>query len=415
MSVKVRKRNGAWWVFVNYHGRRKAKKVGSRQAAETVKREIEARLGVGDVRILEDQKEPTFAEYAERWLKHHAEIQCKPSTVARYREILRLYLLPAFGPAKLNQVTRTMVKDFISEKVGVGTFSRNSLRLMLSTLRVIFNHAIDNEMPEQKNPAVKLGKLTKGGRPGRKATALSRGEAERFLQATQEYCPQYYPLFLVALRAGLRQGELIALRWGDVQFGESEHDRHRYILVQHNYVRGRFTTPKSGEARRVDLSRQLRQVLLDLRDQRLLEAFTQGKTNISDDLAFPSRVGTILDPANLVHYFFLPCIERAGLRKIRFHELRHTFGSLLMQDGAPITYVKEQMGHRSIKVTVDTYGHLIPGADIGWMDRQDSKTSQQLFATPAQPGHEGEVGESAQVIENYGGPGRTRTYNQRIE
>jgi len=413
VGVKLKKRINAWWVFVTYHGRRKAKKVGTRQAAEKVKREIEARLAIGDFRIFEERKEPTFADYADRWVRHHAQVQCKPSTVARYREILRLYLLPIFGTVRLGQITRTMVKEFLSEKAGEGRFSQDSLRLMLCTLRVIFNHAIDDELVGS-NPAAKLGRLTRGGKPRRKATALTRGEAERFLKAALEYCPRYYPLFLVALRAGLRQGELIALKWGDVQFGESEHDPHRYILVQHNYVRKQFTTPKSKKPRRVDLSRQLRQVLLDLRDQRLLDAFTQGKTSIADDLAFPSRVGTVLDPANLVHYFFLPCVERAGLRKIRFHDLRHTFGSLLIQDGAPITYVKEQMGHSSIQVTVDIYGHLIPGADIGWMDRQDSQTSPQLSATQAQPGHVSEEDDSVEVVENYGGPGRTRTYNQRI-
>ncbi len=88
MGVKLKKRINAWWVFVTYHGRRKAKKVGTRQAAEKVKREIEARLAIGDFRIFEERKEPTFADYADRWVRHHAQVQCKPSTVARYREIL---------------------------------------------------------------------------------------------------------------------------------------------------------------------------------------------------------------------------------------------------------------------------------------------------------------------------------------
>ena len=409
----MRKRNGTWWIFVNYHGRRKAKKVGTRKAAEKVKREIEARLALGDFGILEDRKEPTFAEYADRWLKHHAEIQCKPSTVTRYREILRLYLLPAFGAFRLGRITRAMVKDFLSERAAEERFSQDSLRLMLCTFRVIYNHAIDDELIEQ-NPAAKLGKFTRGGRPKRQATALTRPEADRLLRAAEEYCLRYYPLFLSALRAGLRQGELVALQWGDVQFGESENDPHRYILVQHNFVQGQFTTPKSKKSRRVDLARQLRQVLLDLRDQRLLEAFAQGKTSIADDLVFPSRTGTVLDPTNLVHYFFLPCVERAGLRKIRFHDLRHTFGSHLIQDGAPLPYVKEQMGHSSIQVTVDIYGHLIPGADIRWMDRLDSATSPQLFATHTQPGAIEEEDDSMEVLEKIGGPGRIRTYNQRI-
>ena len=79
----------------------------------------------------------------------------------------------------------------------------------------------------------------------------------------------------MALRAGLRKGELIALKWGDVHFGESAEDPNRYILVQRNYSHGRFTTPKSKEARRVDLSKQLRETLLELRDGRLSEAYDE--------------------------------------------------------------------------------------------------------------------------------------------
>ena len=85
------------------------------------------------------------------------------------------------------------------------------------------------------------------------------------------------------------------------------------------------------------------------------------------------------------HYRFLPCLEHAGLRRFRFHDLRHTYGSLLIQDGAPLAYVKEQMGHSSIQITVDTYGHLIPGANRRAVDRLDDRNQQQPAATPAQP------------------------------
>jgi integrase len=80
---------------------------------------------------------------------------------------------------------------------------------------------------------------------------------------------------------------------------------NRYIFVQRNYVHGRFTTPKSKKSRRVDMSRELRRVLLELRDKRMLEAFMKGKTSIAEDLVFPSRVGTVLDHSNLTHYQFL--------------------------------------------------------------------------------------------------------------
>jgi integrase len=130
----------------------------------------------------------------------------------------------------------------------------------------------------------------------------------------------------------------------------------------------------------------LRRVLLELRDKRLLEAFMKGQTGSADDLVFPSKAGTVLDPN---HYHFQPCLERAGLRRFRFHDLRHTFGSLLIQDGASLAYVKEQMGHSSIQVTVDTYGHLIPGANINWVDGLDRKTTPQQTATRARNSHHG--------------------------
>ena len=401
MSVKVRKRNNAWWVFINYHGRRKAKKVGTREAAERVKRQIEARLALGDFGFLEERKEPTFAEYAEQWLKHHVELSCKPSTIARYRDILRLHLLPAFGAVRLGQITRARVKEFLSEKATGGRLSRDSLRLMLCTLGVIFSHAIDDELVAN-NPAAKLGKFTNAGKPNRQATALTRQEANRLLQAAKEYCPQYYALFLTALRSGLRRGELVELRWGDIQFGDGEDDSNRHILVQHNYVRGEFTSPKGKRNRRVDLSKQLRRELLTSRDTRLFAAFQAGQTSIAEDLVFPSQAGAVLDAGNLVRRYFHPCVEKAGLRRIRFHDLRHTFGSLLIQDDAPLPYVKEQMGHSSIQITVDIYGHLVPGADIGWMDRQDSETSPQPNATQAQPTSEHEAGYVLQVTESNG-------------
>jgi hypothetical protein len=117
----------------------------------------------------------------------------------------------------------------------------------------------------------------------------------------------------------------------------------------------------------------------------------------------------VLDPDNLVKRYFLPAIEHAGLRRIRFHDLRHTFGSLLIQGGASVTYVKEQMGHSSIQVTVDTYGHLIPGANVNWVDRLDTKPEPQQTATKQQQCPEVRSPDSPQTIDKTGGGGWTRT------
>jgi Phage integrase family len=116
---------------------------------------------------------------------------------------------------------------------------------------------------------------------------------------------------------------------------------------------------------------------------------------------------------------FQPVLSKAALRKIRLHDLRHTFGSLLIQSGASVVYVKEQMGHSSIQVTVDNYGHLIPGGDVCFVDRLDGVRAEeaetpQQSAPPAQQGEMGVPPDILQVLESTGGGGRTRTYDLRI-
>src|SRR5207249_4300637 len=121
-------------------------------------------------------------------------------------------------------------------------------------------------------PSIKLGRLNQLNAERCRAEFLTREEAERFLSAAKEHSPKRYALFLTALRTGLRLGELVALEWDDIQFGDSPQDENRYLLVRHNIVRGEPTSPKNRKPRRVDLSRELRRVLMDLRDERVLNA-----------------------------------------------------------------------------------------------------------------------------------------------
>jgi hypothetical protein len=113
-------------------------------------------------------------------------------------------------------------------------------------------------------------------------------------------------------------------------------------------------------------------------------------------------------------------LAKAGIRKIRLHDLRHTFGSLLIQAGASIVYVKGQMGHSSIQVTVDTYGHLIPGANISFVDQLDAVREERAATTPqqsvtqTQPTLEAETDVPAEVVDLIGGGGWTRTSDLRI-
>jgi integrase len=421
MGVTVRKKHGKWFVFVIFNGQRKSKCVGdSKAAADQVKRILEAKLALGDLAMFDetDSQVPTFNVYADRWVKEYAGIECKSSTAEGYEGVLRNYLRPRFGRKSLDSIRRDELKQMIAEMIDK-KLSRGTIKNAIAVVRNMFNQAIEAGIV-QSNPAARLGRFTRAaGNKEQAGAALTRKEVERFLEAANDVCPDYYPLFLTALRAGLRRGELVALQIGDINFGDEDDESSRFIVVQHNYVLREHTTTKSRKSRRVDMSRELRRVLLEIRDQRLLAAYLKGKTDVSEELVFPSPDGGILDPDNLYHRYFQPVLAAAGIRKIRLHDLRHTFGSLLIQGGASIVYVKEQMGHSSIQVTVDTYGHLIPGANTCFVDRLDQnsttlESTPRLAAPPARLSDESETQVSPEVIDLIGGGGRTRTYDLRI-
>jgi integrase len=124
----------------------------------------------------------------------------------------------------------------------------------------------------------------------------------------------------------------------DIQFGADDTKADRFVEVKRNYVYGRFTSPKNHRSRRVDLSAELRRTLLDLQDERLLKAFSAGKSTIVQDFIFPSKTGGVLDPDNMIRDRFLPLLRAAGIRAIRFHDLRHTFGAMLIAAGAPVLH-----------------------------------------------------------------------------
>ena len=214
------------------------------------------------------------------------------------------------------------------------------------------------------------------------ASIRSRVKSSLSLAHSKVVAPSLYPLFLCAARTGLRQGELLALQWDDVNL------TGRFLEVRRNFTHGRLTTPKSGDSRRVDLSRQLTATLEALQLDRQLEAATHGQ-NAAPPWVFCDRQGKPFHQ-NWVRLRFFRLLKGAGVRQVRFHDLRHTFASLLLQNGENPVYVKDQMGHCSIQVTVDLYGHLLPGGNKQAVDRLDfdveERSSRPESATPRATG-----------------------------
>jgi integrase len=284
----------------------------------------------------------------------------KPSTYRGYRVLLEKHILPEFGNKPLPEITRDEIKALCYRKLE-GGLSGNTVSYIARTLSAIFNHAVEDGILSV-NHAQRPGRYIRKGNRIDKIDFLSPEEGHLLLDSAEEHYPRFYPILLTALRTGARQGELIGLQWGDIDWNG------KFIEIRRSNWNGYISTPKNGKGRRVDMSDRLAAVLADHRRKMAADVLGNGRS--IPVWVFPSLMGTALDAAN-VRKIFEACLKKSGLRKIRFHDLRHSFASWLIANGESLVYVKEQLGHHSIQITVDTYGHLIPGANRQAVNRLD--------------------------------------------
>lgn len=366
MAVKVKRRGGEWWLFIDYKGTRKARKVGDKKAAELAATKIRARLAEGDLTplsSLQPAKVTTFETYGNEWIEKTVKHVCKFTTARIYEANLRKHVYPVFGAKGIGAINRADMRALIAA-CRDKKLSPKSVENISRTVSSVMTQAVEDGL-SPGNPAFRLGKhIRQGDHIKPEIKPFTREEAAAFLAAALEKAPREYPLFLTALRTGMRLGELLGLEWGDIDF------LGRFIEVRRNRVAGRVTTPKNGKNRRIDMSTQLGEKLQALQTARKEEKLKR-RWEAVPAAVFCTEEGTPLDGDNLRHRVFYKLLTKAGIRQIRFHDLRHTFASLLIQNGESLAYVRDQLGHSSIQLTVDIYGHLIPGANRQAVDRLD--------------------------------------------
>ncbi len=363
MAIKVRERpagSNCWWVFIDNKGLRKAKKCGPKKLANKVAEIMEANLKLGRPLLGEEDKPPvpTLHRFFRRFEEDHLETAVRETTRLSYKNSFEKHILPSLGNTPIDKISRTQVKKLVADLVKKN-LAKPTIRIITAELCALLNHAIEEGLI-QSNPAQRLGKFYKQAEIRHKEiNPLTHDEVPVFLQAVLErkVSRQHYPLFLCAIHTGLRSGELAGPKWGDIDF------RGKFLTVRREIVLGKIIeTTKTDKIRRVDLSDSLLVELAELKLKRKEDWLKKGLNEIPEWI-FCNREGNPLDMHNLKNRHFFKCLEKAGLRRIRFHDLRHTFASLLIQDGQSLAYVKEQLGHSSIKLTVDVYGHLVPGAN----------------------------------------------------
>jgi len=267
---------------------------------------------------------------------------------------------------------------------------KQTIHNILTPLKEAYQHAMDEGLLTM-NPVARTGRLTRSkDDPRTTITPLTTDEVRIMLDVAFQQAPDtLYPVLLCAVRTGMREGELIGVQWGDV-------DLHGgFLEIKRAVVRGKDTSTKTHKIRRVEMTPQLQAVLTRLKEIRTVEAMAAARTLTEYERVFLSQTGEqwadqTLRPA------FNRCLNAAGVRHIGLHVLRHTYASLLIQQGAPAKYIQEQLGHGSIGMTLNTYSHLFPGDHRHYVnkldDPQDNRASESgpmlESATSTQPDDE---------------------------
>lgn len=344
-TVYFEQSRAKWVAELNLGGERFRRRYHTKQAAEeglmAMRKQHQRGIDLHGATV-------TLADWLEYWIEHIVAPKQKAKTAASYRQICRLYIIPYVGKKRLMQLTTMDIQTFLNQlrkKVSESTVHNAYLRLH-TALAVAVKQ---KQLPD--NPARDVEKPTAVSRA---ISPLTLEQCYRLLETVEGH--RLAPLYQTALVTGMRQGELLGLRWSDIDFAQQA----IHVRNQIQYVSGQMlqTTPKTRSGNRsIPMSEEhanvLRQHWQDQQEERRLLG-TEWKEY--GGFVFASEIGTPLHPRNLVRHF-KALLQRAGLPNIRFHDLRHTAITLMLKDETAYKEISRLAGHSSIAVTVGIYGH----------------------------------------------------------
>lgn len=298
-------------------------------------------------------KNVTLEEFMLEWLVNIKSSRAN-GTIAFYTWKVNVELLPKLGKFKLADLRPEVIQRFYNRKLKEGK-SNHSVHFTHKVLNTALTHAVKLGLLA-KNPC----KATTPPRPDHNEMSVyDEDQIQILLITAKEIGDPYYPVYYLALHTGMRQGELLGLRWDDLDWDK------RTLRVQRQVVRPKgggfdFTKPKSKSGiRTIILGNQMLSVLRDQQSYVNVLKEDVGKDWKEHNLMFPSLVGTPVLNSNL-RRSFARLLGASGLPKLRFHDLRHTAASLMLNHGIPVLIVSKRLGHSKPSITLDVYGHLIP-------------------------------------------------------
>ncbi len=382
MKGHVRKRGkGSWEITIDV-GRNGAtgKRRRHYESVKGRKADAERRLAELLVSIEEGSyvkpKRLSLAEYLQQWLDGYVKTNCSPRTLDSYQCIVKCHLIPNLGMIPLSQLQPQHIQQYYAHALSEGRADRKgglSARTVLHIHRVLFQ-ALDCAVRQGlliRNPAslVDPPRARK-----RMVKALSLAEVSKLLGVAKN--TPYYPIIYSAVYTGLRQGELLGLRWRDLDLNLALLSVCQVLYKRRGICQ--FNEPKSEHSRRrLDLPPSLATFLDGYRTAKRAEYLLLGKSLGENDLVFSSVGGTPMDPGTLTHNF-ARIARKADLAGTRFHDLRHTCASLMLLAGIHPKIVSEVLGHSSVAFTLDVYSHVVGGLQQAAARRLDEVLQQGL-------------------------------------
>lgn len=332
-------------------GKRKTiKKRGFKGKTEAKNAEREARLN-WDKGTYIDPSKMLYREYVTDWLEKKQDINKK--TRKTNEGHLNNHIIPELGHIPLQKINVTHIESFIAaiQKKGLAD---GTVRKIYNLVQTSFNSAIRKEIIS-KNPFDLLDKSDKPKTGKPKVDYWTKEEVKTFLKSIENH--RHKIIFILAIYTGMRQGEILALRWRDVDT-ENKQLRISQILDYDNTIEKRVKT--DAGYRSVTISDFVVSELKKQRAQIVKEKLAAKEGEYFDnDLVVCRTNGMPVSKSNF-HKFWVRKLDKSGVRKIRFHDLRHTCASLLFSAGVHPKVVQELLGHKSIKITLDTYSHMLP-------------------------------------------------------
>lgn len=308
-----------------------------------------------------------FGQFLAQWLEV-ARPTVRITTFIRYEEYVRLHTVPILGRIKLTRLTPQHLQELYARKLEDG-LSPMSVRHLHAVLHRALSQALrwgliaSNVAGAVDPPRAKRMELQ----------TLNPDQARRFLEVAKGH--RLEALYVVALTTGMRLGEILGLRWKDVDLDGS--CLRIVCTLQRTPSALTFAEPKTDNSRRqIDLTQAAVAALRRHRASQLEERLKAGPVWEDNGMVFANEVGRPIDGGNLRCRSFLPLLKRAGLPCIRFHDLRHSAATLLLSQGIHPKIVSEMLGHSSITMTLDIYSHVLPT-----MQRQATAALDALLQT----------------------------------